>query len=85
MVALHGLLSQDLSLNLRLAFDKEPIREYLIAERGSDDEHRVDFTELVEGYMELRRRAEERSKEERRAENLARLEGYLEECESRGY
>ena len=29
--------------------------------------------------MELRRRAEERSKEERRAENLARLEGYLEE------
>eukprot|EP01045_Picozoa_sp_COSAG04_P002427 COSAG04_NODE_88_length_27314_cov_6.056476_22_plen_277_part_00 len=85
VVALHGLLSQDLSLNLRLAFDKEPIREYLIAERGSDDEHRVDFTEFVEGYMELRRRAEERSKEERRAENLARLEGYLEECESRGY
>ena len=73
--SLHALLSGHKST---LAADTDPILQYLVEERRDDDDDGVNFTEYVEGYMELRRRAEERTDRQRRAEAVAKLEQLLE-------
>jgi hypothetical protein len=78
VAALHALLAGHKS---GLAADRGPIRSYLVDERRDNDEEGINFTEYVEGYMELRRRVEERTDDQRRAEAVAKLEQLLDDNE----